>query len=221
MKLFLRTQFGVVLYGLAFWLPVAILVFVVTFLIGYVEDSGRSLFVLVFPADYFHWGFGTLLAFILLYISGLVFKLTKMRRLLSKIPKIGPFIGGGEVITVDRLSHLAPCLFMMSPTCLSYGWILSEEKVRLADSEAMFTLLNVYYPNVPTMITGQVFPIRKDSVMKLGNTTRELFDLLLYTFRSPEAIRYLPWENESEIDFKKRAASFGINIGSAFYVQPS
>jgi hypothetical protein len=130
MKRFLKTQFGFLLYGLVFWLPVAILVFVVTFLISYVEDSGRSLFILFFPADYFHWGFGTILSLILLYVSGLIFKLTKMRKLLSKIPIVGPFVGGGEVITIDRLSHLTPCLFMMSPTCLSYGWILSEENVR-------------------------------------------------------------------------------------------
>jgi hypothetical protein len=53
---------------------------------------------------------------------------------------------------------------------------------------------------------------------KLGNTTRELFDLLLYTFRSPEAIIYVPWENESEIAFKQRAASFGINIRRDFNI---
>ncbi|OGO40523.1 MAG: hypothetical protein A2147_07635 [Chloroflexi bacterium RBG_16_57_8] len=101
---------------------------------------------------------------------------------------------------------------MYSPTLLSYGWILSEERVKVGDEDAQFTLMNVYYPNVPTLITGQVFPARKDTVMKLGNPSKEVIDLLLYAFRSPSALRYLPWEDESHEEFEARAMRFGINV---------
>jgi uncharacterized membrane protein len=205
---------GFILYGLAFWLPIAIMVFVLIFLFGYLEDAGRRLFLLFFPPKYFYEGFGTMLGLIVLYASGVFLKLTTIRKRLSRIPILGLFFGGGDVITVDRLAHLTPCLFMMSPTCLSYGWVLSEEKVRLEKSQATFTILNVYYPNVPTLVTGQVFPVRRDTVIKLGNPSKEVIDLLLYAFRSPSALVYLPWEDESEEEFEKRAASFGINVGS-------
>ena len=211
MKRFIRTQFGFIIYGLAFWLPIAILVFVLFFLFSYVEDAGRRIFLLFFPPGYFYEGFGTVLGLIVLYLSGVVLKLTSIRRRLSKIPILGLFFGGGDVITVDRLAHLTPCLFMMSPSCLSYGWILSEEKVQVGTERVAFTIINVYYPNVPTLVTGQVFPVRKDTVIKLGNPSKEIIDLLLYSFRSPNALVYLPWEDELEKDFKKRALTFGIN----------
>ena len=117
-------------------------------------------------------------------------------------------------MTVDRLLHLNPCFFLLSPTCLSYGWILSEEKVKLSKEKAIFTLVNVYYPNVPTLITGQVFPVRKDTVIKLGNSSKEIIDLLLYAFRSPADLKYLPWEDESQEDFEKRAKSFGVDLNT-------
>ncbi len=214
MRRFLRNQLGFILYGLAFWLPIAVLVFVLVFLFGYVEDAGRSLFLLFFPPQYFYEGFGTVAGLVVLYISGVILKISAIRKRLAKIPILGLFFGGGDVITIDRLAHLTPCLFMMSPTCLSYGWVLSEEKVQLGGEHASFTILNVYYPNVPTLVTGQVFPIRKESVIKLGNPSKEVIDLLLYAFRSPSALIYLPWEDELHEDFLSRAALFGVNPGS-------
>jgi len=141
-------------------------------------------------------------------------KLTKIRGVFSKIPVLGLFFGAGEIITIERLLHLNPCLFLISPTCLSYGWILSEEKVKLGKKKAAFTLINVYYPNVPTLITGQVFPVRKDTVIRLGNSSKEIIDLLLYAFRSPKDLKYLPWEDESRADLEKRAKSFGLNLNT-------
>jgi hypothetical protein len=141
-------------------------------------------------------------------------KLTKIRSFFSKIPVIGLFFGEGEIITIDRLLHLKPCLFLFSPTCLSYGWILSEEKVKLSEEKVIFSLVNIYYPNVPTLVTGQVFPVRKDTVIKLGNSSKEIIDLLLYAFRSPKDLKYLPWEDESREDFEKRAKSFGLNLNT-------
>jgi hypothetical protein len=105
---------------------------------------------------------------------------------------------------------MQPCLFLYSPTCISYGWILSEEKVNLSGDKASFPMLNVYFPNVPTLVTGQVFAARKESVMKLANSSGEIINLMLYAFRSPAAIEYLPWEGESREEFTERSRIFGL-----------
>ena len=54
-------------------------------------------------------------------------------------------------------SYAALSLFDTHPTCISYGWILSEEKVQLGEEKAGFPLISVYYPNVPTLVTGSGF----------------------------------------------------------------
>jgi hypothetical protein len=105
---------------------------------------------------------------------------------------------------------MTPCLFLLSPTCISYGWVLSEEKVKVKNERVDFRLVNVYYANVPTIITGQVFSVRKETVMKLGNPSREIIDILLYGLRRPEYLQYLPWEDETEEEFKERAKRFGL-----------
>jgi len=127
------------------------------------------------------------------------------------VPILGMFIRrGGEIITIDKLINLTPCLFLFSPTCISYGWILSEEKVKLDSESSSFNLINVYYPNVPTILTGQVYSVRKETVMKLGNPSREVIDILLYGLRRPEIIQYLPWEDEAKEEFRERAKRFGL-----------
>ena len=115
-------------------------------------------------------------------------------------------------MTIGRLSHMQPCLFLYSPTCLSYGWILSEEKVKLSNQKALFPIINIYYPNVPTLVTGQVFAARKDTVMKIANSSKEVIDLLLYAFRSPAALEYIPWEDETQENFEERARYFGLKL---------
>jgi len=209
---FVKNQIGFLLFGLAFWLPIAVLVVVLVFLFNNLEEIGRKIFLLLLPEKLFYSGFGIVFGILLLYFSGIALKLTKIREVFSKIPVLGLFFGAGEVITIERLLHLNPCLFLISPTCLSYGWILSVEKVKLGEEAAIFTLINVYYPNVPALITGQVFPVRKDTVIKLDNPSKEIIDLLLYAFRSPKDLKYLPWEDESREDFEKRAKSFGLNL---------
>ena len=212
MRSFLRHQIGFLLYGLAFWLPIAVIIFVLVVLFSYVDDAGRRVFVTFFPQRYFYGGFGFAMGLLVVYISGLILKLTGIRHLLSKVPVVGLFFGGGEVMTAERLAHLTPCLFMMSPTCLSYGWVLSEEKVTLDGGQASFTILNVYHPSVPTLVTGQVYPVRKNTVIRLGNPSKEVIDLLLYSFRSPKALEYRPWEDESPEAFAERATLCGANL---------
>jgi hypothetical protein len=65
---------------------------------------------------------------------------------------------------------------------------------------------------VPTIVTGQVFSVRKETVMKLGNPSRDMIDILLYALRKPEHLKYLPWEDETVEQFQERAARFGLLI---------
>jgi uncharacterized membrane protein len=212
LKKAIKNQLTFLLFGFGFWLPVAVLILIIYFLFSNFEEFGRKFLLFLLPNNYYFTGFGFLCGIILLYVSGILLKLTRIRTIFSRIPFIGLFFSSGEVITVERLLHLNPCLFLLSPTCISYGWILSEEKVSAGRGQADFPLLNVYYPNVPTLLTGQVFPVRKQTVIKLGNSSKEIIDLLLYSFRSPDEIKYLPWEDESSEDFAKRAKNFGLNI---------
>jgi hypothetical protein len=191
-----------------------VLIYIIVFLFSNVEDIGRKFLLLLIPEQFYFAGFGIVLGILIVYFSGVLLKSTRVGRVFSKIPVLGLFFGAGEIITIDRLLHLSPCVFLFSPTCLSYGWILSEERVKLSKEKAIFTLVNVYYPNVPSLVTGQVFPVRKDTVIKLGNSSKEIIDLLLYSFRSPTDLKYIPWEDESQEDFENRAKSFGLDLNT-------
>jgi len=215
MKSFLKNQLSVILLGFGFWLPIFVLLFIIVLLLRNLEDVGKSIFLLFLPERFFHVGFGIFLGIIIIYLTGIILRSKRIKDYLSKIPILGLFFGGGEVITIERLLDLNPCLFRYSPSCLSYGWILSSEKVMIGKEEAPFCLINVYYPNVPALVTGQVYPLRKDMVIRLGNSSKEIIDLLLYSFRSPKEIRYLPWDDEAWNELEIRAKSFGLDIGTA------
>jgi uncharacterized membrane protein len=206
----LKRQFTFLIYGFVFWLPVILVIYIAILLFGNAEKIGKTILGVAVPEKYLYTGFGSILCILVVYFSGMLLKLTKVGKVLSKIPVIGLFFGQGEIMTIGRLSHMQACLFLYSPTSISYGWILSEEKVKLNEDNATFPMVNVYYPNVPTLVTGQVFAARKDSVMKLANSSTEVINLLLYAFRSPEAIKYLPWEDESREEFEERSKSFGL-----------
>jgi uncharacterized membrane protein len=209
-KLFKR-QLTFLIYGFVFWLPVILVIYIAILLFGNAEKIGRLILLGVeIPERYLYVGFGVILCLLIVYISGMLLKLTKMGKILSKIPLVGLFFGQGEIMTIGRLSHMQACLFLYSPTCISYGWILSEEKVLTGEDKGLFPLINVYFPNTPTLVTGQVFATRKENVMKLSNTSGEIINLMLYAFRSPTAIQYIPWEEESAEEFKERAKIFGL-----------
>lgn len=210
MRRFFHSQITFLLFGFVFWLPVLILLYILFLLFSNAESTGKAILLAVLPETLVYPGFGIILLILVVYFSGFILKSTKVGRILSKIPVLGLFFGQGEIITISRLLHMQPCLFLLSPTCISYGWILSEEKVQLGEEKAGFTLVSVYYPNVPTMVTGSVFAIRKDTVIKLGNSSTEVIDLLLYAFRSPPCLKYLPWEDESREEFEARSKLFGL-----------
>ena len=210
MTRFFKSQITFLLFGFVFWLPVVILLYILFLLFSNAEGIGKTILSAVLPQTLVYPGFGIILLILIVYFSGFILKTTKVGAILSKIPVVGLFFGQGEIITISRLLHMQPCLFLLSPTCISYGWILSEEKVQLGDEKAGFSLISVYYPNVPTLVTGSVFAIRKDTIMKLGNSSTEVIDLLLYAFRSPPCLRYLPWEDESREEFEERSKFFGL-----------
>jgi uncharacterized membrane protein len=205
-----KKQFTFLIYGFVFWLPVTLAIYIAALLFGNAEKIGSMILGVAVPDKYLYYGFGFILCILVVYFSGILLKLTKLGKVLSKIPFVGLFFGQGEIMTIGRLSHIQACLFLYSPTCISYGWILSEEKVKLSDDNALFPIINVYFPNVPTLVTGQVFATRKESVMKLANSSSEIINLLLYAFRSPAALEYIPWEDESREEFEERSKLFGL-----------
>jgi uncharacterized membrane protein len=206
----LKNQATFFLYGLVFWLPLAIVLYILFFLFNDAEHVGRMILLAFLPDNYVYHGLGIVLFILIIYLSGFLMKTSAGGNILSRIPLVGLFFGKGEVITLNRLLHMQPCLFLLSSTCISFGWILSDQKVDLAGEGADFSVVIVYYPNVPTLVTGSVFVIRKETIIKLGNSSREVIDLLLYGFRSPPSLRYLAWDGESPEDFKQRAKSFGL-----------
>jgi len=209
---FAKGQLGLLLFGFIFWLPAALFVFVLVLVLGAVDSWGRFFLSLLLPGRSIHAGLGALLGLVLIYLTGVLLKKTPIGGPLSRLPIIGFLFsqGKGGAMSLKRLFNLTPCLFLFSPSCPSYGWILSEERVGLNGKDAPYTLVNVYYPNVPTIVTGQIFPVRKETVVRLGNPSREIVDLLLYSLKSPERIKLLPWQGETEQEFEKRAVRFGL-----------
>jgi uncharacterized membrane protein len=210
---FIKRNFGYLFSGLIIWLPVAVLIVIVKFILDIVESTGHSIIAIFVPDKFIYSGLGILLGIVLCYITGIILRRTKVGDFFAKIPVLGILLGSrkGKSLSLEILTKLTPCLFLLSPTCISPGWIISEEKVKVKEEYVSFQLVNIYYPNVPTLVTGQVFSVRKETVMKIGNPSREMIDLLLYASRTPENIIYLPWENEEEEEFKERAKRFGIN----------
>jgi uncharacterized membrane protein len=210
MKGLLKRQFTFLIYGFVFWLPVVLVLYILFLVLSNGENIGRTILLKLLPENFVYPGFGVILVLLIVYFSGFILKATRVGRILSKVPGLGLFFGQGEIITIARLMHMQPCLFLLSPTCISYGWILSEEKVQLGEEKAGFDIISVYYPNVPTLVTGSVFAIRKDTIMKLGNSSSEVINLLLYAFRSPPFLKFLPWEGESKEEFEARSKIFGL-----------
>jgi uncharacterized membrane protein len=207
---FIRKQLTFLLYGFVFWLPVLLVVYIGMLFYDNAEKIGRWMLSVLGDDKYLFTGIGLLLCLVIVYLSGISLKLTSVGKVLSKIPFIGIFFGQGEIMTISRLSHMQPCIFLYSPTCISYGWILSQEKVKVSKIQVSYNMMNVYYPNVPTLVTGQVFAVRKSAIIKLANSSSDVINLLLYAVRSPAALKYIPWEDESEEEFTERAKQFGI-----------
>ncbi len=206
----LARQLSYLTYGFIFWLPVLLVIYVLSLFFNTLDNAGKNLMGIIIPEEFLFTGAGFILSLLVVYFSGMILKRPGPARALANVPVIGPFFSQGNVMTLDKLAHLMPCIFLYSPTCISYGWVLSEEGVTGVGGDEDFNVVNIYYPNVPTLVTGQVFAARRDTVIRLGNTSSEIIYLLLYSFRTPVALKYVPWDDESPEHFNARKRSFGL-----------
>jgi uncharacterized membrane protein len=210
---FVKRQMGFFLYGVIFWLPIGIALFIGVYIFGDLESLGKGFLSSFLPDRLVYPGLGIAFWLVLFFVTGLILKRTNIGNFFLGVPLIGAFFrSGGTTITIDDLLNLSPCLFLRSETCIAYAWILWEENVKLGNKSADFDLIDLYHPHAPAILTGRVFSVRKGTIIKLGNKSGEIIDILLYGLRRPEELKYLPWEDETEEGFKERARHFGLDI---------
>jgi uncharacterized membrane protein len=189
------------------------LLFVIVYITGLLEEMGQTFFDVFMDRETIPPGLGFVFWILVFYVTGLIFNRTSVSRFLARIPFLGMFFGkGGESMTLEKLAKLTPCVFLYSPTCISFGWILWEQGIKVNNEMGNSSILTVYYPNVPTIVSGQVYVVRKEAVIKLNNSTQELINILLYGLKRPESLKYIPWEGENELEFRQRALNFGLPV---------
>ncbi len=212
MKL-LRRQLGFLLWGFVLWLPIGIALVIGVLIFGDLDSLGKGFLGIFVPQQFVYSGLGIAFWFLLFYVTGLIAQRTTIGNFLWGIPFLGAiFKRGGTTVTLDNLLNLSPCLCLRSETCICYAFILWEEKVRLGSEKADFDLIDVYQPHPPAIVTGRVFSVRKGTLIKLGNKSSDIINILLYGLRRPLELKYLPWEDETEEEFKERAEHFGLDI---------
>jgi uncharacterized membrane protein len=210
---FVKREIGYFSYGFIFWLPIGIALVIGVFIFGDFENLGKGFLSFFLPERFVYPGLGIGFWFILFYTTGLIAQETTIGNSLWGIPFFGNiFRKGGATVTIDNLLNLSPCLCLRSETCICYAFILWEEKVKLGNESAGFDLIDIYQPHPPAMVTGRVFSVRKGTLIKLGNKSSDIINILLYGLRRPLELKYLPWEDETEDEFKERVRHFGLDI---------
>jgi uncharacterized membrane protein len=208
------------LWGFVFWLPIGIALVIGVYIFGDLDSLGKGFLTFFVPDRFVYPGLGIAFWFILLYATGIIAQRTTIGNFLWGIPLFGAiFRRGGTTVTIDNLLNLSPCLCLRSETCIAYAFILWEEKVRLGNESADFDLIDIYQPHPPALVTGRVFSVRKGTIIKLGNKSGDILNILLYGLRRPVELKYLPWEDETEEEFKERASHFGLDIEPSPLVQ--
>jgi len=208
-----KRQMGFFLYGLIFWLPIGIALTIGVYIFGDLENLGKGFLSSFLPEQFVYPGLGIAFWLVLFFVTGLMLKRTNIGNFFLGVPLIGAFFrSSGTTITIDELLNLSPCLCLRSETCICYAWILWEERVKLGDKDADFDLIDLFQPHAPAILTGRVFSVRKGTIIKLGNKSGEIIDILLYGLRRPEELIYLPWEDETEDGFKERVKHFGLDM---------
>ncbi len=216
---FFKKLSGYLVGGVVFLFPIILLGIILLWLGGHLESIGRG-FLEIFIADrYIFFGFGLILALLFILSIGVAIEKFKIfQKILGKVPGIGPlFISQkmGSKLTLNELLSLTPCLFLFSPTCPSYGWVMKEQKTTLFLERGRIIKnpwIYVYYPNVPSMITGQIFLVPEKHIIKLGNPSALILKALLYNLETPEELLLLPWDEETDEEFEKRVKIFeGLN----------
>lgn len=206
-------QIGRVLWrGIIIAAPILIIAWMLYQVMNAVNSLGGRVLGLFVPDRYLAWGTGILFILVLILILGVieVHHGDKKRGVWQSIKKhtVGriPFFGSlmvrsdRKIISLEDLKKLAPCKFWLSDTTPHYGFIVNEQKVRGAETE-----LDVYRPNVPTIVPGDLFPLKRRLVIKLGNSSAEILDKLASGgfIGSHEEIP-IPWDDETEEDFRER-----------------
>ena len=198
--------------GIIFAAPMVIIIWLVYQVLNAVNSIGYKLLHLFVPASHLYWGMGVLLILFFFYLVGRIelhyqgkansIWQTIKQKTIGKIPFIGPLVARGDksILSFEDFKGLTPCKFWLSDTTPHYGFIVNEQKVRGAETE-----LDVYRPNVPTLIPGDLFPLKKRLVIKLGNPSGEILDKLASggLISAQEEIP-VPWEDETEEDFRER-----------------
>ena len=198
---------GIVIAG-----PIAVVLWIIVGIVSAINTFGNRVLAPFFPGGHVTWGIGFLLIlfFVLLvgrielYYEGREKSIwqTIKEKSVGKIPLVGPLFARGnkKVLSFEDFKRLTPCKFWLSGTTPHYGFIVNEQKVRGAETE-----IDVYRPNVPTIIPGDLFPIKKRLIIKLANSSSEILDKLASVgMITSEEEMPIPWEDESEEEFRER-----------------
>src|SRR4030067_3234475 len=133
---FVANQFKYLFAGLVTWLPIGIVLFVIAYITGLLENLGQTFFDFFLVKGTIPPGLGFVFWVLIFYITGLIFNRTPISHGLARIPLVGMFFNrGGEAMTLEKLTRLTPCGFLYSSTCVSYGWILWEQPVKVSGQD--------------------------------------------------------------------------------------
>ncbi len=204
---FTGTLQGSLWRGMVISTPLMIVGWILYSIVDILNSLGQRLLTPFVPQRYIFFGMGFLLMAILVFLVGridLYFEHRKggiWRSLIKRIPFVGPLVTAGEgALSLDELSKLTPCKFWLSDTTPHYGFIVREQKVRGADTE-----IDVYRPNVPTIVPGDLMPLKKRLVIKLANSPQEILQKLASGgFLSSAEEVPVPWDDETEEEFHER-----------------
>jgi uncharacterized membrane protein len=198
--------------GTIITLPIGVILLIIVGVLNAVNGLGDKMLTPFLPGRHIPWGFGFVVMAVVVVIIGRLevhyegrensIWQTIKQKSVGRIPFLGPLLARSDkkVISYEDFKRLTPCKFWLSGTTPHYGFIINEQKVRGAETE-----IDVYRPNVPTIIPGDLFPVKKRMVIKLGNSSAEILDKLASGgfIRCEEEIP-IPWEDETEAEFRDR-----------------
>jgi uncharacterized membrane protein len=202
-----KIRFGkAMLRGLIIAIPVVVIAYVLDIVIRPLDFIGRAILRLVIPSEYVIVGTGLIVMLVVLFIIGRIDvyyeerKNSLWRRTIRHIPVFGSMLSSGGALSLEQLGKMTPCKFWLSDTTPHYGFIVREQKVRGTEAE-----IDVYRPNVPSIIPGDLMPLKRRLVIKLANPAGEVLQKLASGgFFSPEEEIPVPWDDESDEEFQER-----------------
>ncbi len=206
--------------GLIIAAPILIIGWVLYKVLDAMNSIGANFLSLFVLDKYLEWGIGVLVILLFILVIGRIdvhfegkgksIWSTIKKKTVRRIPVLGSLFAtdNQKVMSLEDFQALTPCKFWASDMMLHYGFIVNEQKVRGGETE-----IDVYRPRVPTIINGDLLPLKRRFVIRLGNSAGEILDKLASggLISSVEEIP-LPWEDESEADFRERMNSTPLEI---------